>query len=397
MGGSTTCLSSLVKGLAGKGYDCRIALYFTDDEIEKSLFPGIKTYHLEKYFAWFIRYYLVDRKSLPKHMQFFKIVLWGAIFLLEALRRIILTYWIIVSNRIDIVHTNNSLGLNLYSIYAAKLANVPCVCHIRGYESIGALNRRCPEFATAIITMSESVKSALAESPEIQKINASGKMLTIYDGLSEDELAYEYSAEAGLRQEYGIPEEKMMVGMVGMLSEWKGFHLFLEAADEILRQRDDMVFFVIGDSITINEIDYKRSLYDQVKKLGIEKQVFFTGLIMDTRRAFGSLDIVVHASIHPEPFGRVVIEAMAASKPVIAANAGGPVEIIRHGETGLLFKSGNSRDLAHHLMLLAGDPAMRDRIGRNGRVHVENSFCMNRTCAEVEQIYNRILLTGHAA
>jgi glycosyltransferase involved in cell wall biosynthesis len=394
MGGSTVCLSSLIKSLPDTRVQPVLALYFKDSAIEKLMFPDLKIYHMKKYFSRFTNSYLANWKSLPLVKQILKIAIWGSLFTLEGIRRVAITFWIIKSNKVDVVATNNCLGTNMFSIIAAKLANVPCVCHTRGFGSVSRLQKISLEYVAAIVTMSNSVRDFLNAETVVQKTGATSKIITIYDGLTRSELSFDYSCCKGLRHKFDVPEDKKVVGMVGMLTEWKGFHVFLEAAKYVLEEGHNVVFFVVGDSITKEDTSYRQFLHSTAAETGISDHVVFTGQQMDIQNAYWSLDVVVHASLSPEAFGRVVIEAMAASKPVVAVNAGGPAEIIQHGQTGLLYSSGDAHELAQQIMLLLSNPDLSERIGKNARKHVEDNFSIDTTVRKTMQVYDETFSQG---
>jgi glycosyltransferase involved in cell wall biosynthesis len=104
--------------------------------------------------------------------------------------------------------------------------------------------------------------------------------------------------------------------------------------------------------------------------------VTFTGHIEPAAAAFAAADIVAHTSILPEPFGRVIVEAMAAGRPVVAAAAGGALEIVREGETGRLVPPGDPAALAQALSELAADKAQRQRLGLAGRARAEQEYAL---------------------
>lgn len=367
-------------------------MYYKNAEIERSLFHGINIVHFNKYFEKYILSFLDSRKSLINPIILFSTVCRTFLYLAEALRRIFLTFIVIKKNDIDIVHANNSLSINIFSIIAAKLAGVPCVCHIRGCDVVGRLHKLIIPLPSCYIAMSELLRHDFMDSKYVTTYGSAVDVFTIYDGVTENELSYDYSLKSSLRQTYSIENNIMLVGMVGMLTEWKGFHIFLEAAAKIVAVRNDIVFFIVGDTIHKNDnASYKDYLYELVDQYDIAKYVIFTGQILDTQNVYGSLDIVVHASINPEPFGRVIIEAMAASRPVVASNAGGPTEIIQNGITGMLFEPSNTSDLARNILMLLDDSELRQKIGLNARKLVEEKFVMSNAVDQVENVYHQLL------
>ena len=195
-------------------------------------------------------------------------------------------------------------------------------------------------------------------------------------------------AAAGARHRDGC-----WIGMVGALAPWKGQHIFVQAAAEVVDRIPDVTFFLIGDVIytTAGHHDYRRELERLVHQLGLEGRVIFTGFRKDIARVMANLDIVAHCSVEPEPFGRVIIEAMACGKPVIAARGGGVDEIIVDGDDGLLVPPGDARLLAEAILRLAGDPDRRARLGEAARRRVEEKFRIHDQVRQIEQCYDRLL------
>jgi len=159
--------------------------------------------------------------------------------------------------------------------------------------------------------------------------------------------------------------------MVGRLAPWKGQHVFLEAfarafpaggagADEGTRSAEALL---VGSAL-FGEDDYVAALHAQVADLGLEGRVRFTGFVDDVAALLAEVDVVVHASVVAEPFGQVVVEAMAAGRPVIASDLGGPAEVVTDGVDGLLSPAGDADALAACLVRLADDAGLRLRLGR---------------------------------
>jgi glycosyltransferase involved in cell wall biosynthesis len=178
------------------------------------------------------------------------------------------------------------------------------------------------------------------------------------------------------------------VGLLATFARWKGHEVFLEALSLIPRSLN-IRGYIIGDALyqtggsqySLNE------LQKLARKFELKDRVGFTGFIADSSAAIRSLDIVVHASTQPEPFGLVIVEGMSCSKPVIMSAAGGATELVEDGVTALTHEPGNAAELARQIMLLAGDAELRQRLGDAGRVSVEKRFDNNRTAVELVGLY----------
>src|SRR5262249_61008547 len=122
------------------------------------------------------------------------------------------------------------------------------------------------------------------------------------------------------------------------------------------------------------EHNYDQEVRQLVKQLGMEPVVEFTGFCADVQAVIAGLDLVVHASTIGEPFGQVIIEGMAAGKPIVATNGGGVPEIVEDGKTGLLVPMGNAPAMADAICAILADPERARSMGVRGRERVENHF-----------------------
>jgi len=179
--------------------------------------------------------------------------------------------------------------------------------------------------------------------------------------------------------------------MVGRIAPWKGQHVFLAAFAEAFP--DGGVEADIVGSALFGEESYEKELGQLVKDLGIVSRVRFSGFSDDVWEELTKLDVLVHASTVPEPFGQVVLEGMAAGLPVVAARAGGPAELITDGIDGLLFTPGQSDELATTLVGLAEDPLRRQELGQNARQRA-TSLTVEASAAAVLELYGRVLGRG---
>jgi glycosyltransferase involved in cell wall biosynthesis len=143
---------------------------------------------------------------------------------------------------------------------------------------------------------------------------------------------------------------------------------------------------VIGAAL-FKEQQYEAEMHELAKELGIAHAVEFTGFRNDVPHLMGKLGILVHASTTGEPFGQVIVQGMAAGKPVVATNGGGVPEIVVHGTTGLLVPMGDVSAMAAAICTLLEAPAMAAEMGYAGRQRVLDHFTIERTARKIEAVY----------
>jgi glycosyltransferase involved in cell wall biosynthesis len=181
-----------------------------------------------------------------------------------------------------------------------------------------------------------------------------------------------------------------LIGLVGRISPWKGQHIFLRAAAQVLKSFPEAKFQIIGAAL-FNEADYEKFIREMVQTLGIASSVEFLGFRNDVPDLIADLEVLVHASVVGEPFGQVVIEGMAAAKPVVATNGGGVPEIVLDGQTGILVPMGDSTSMANAIVHLLKSPELRQTMGQAARERVREHFTIQSTARKVERLYDEIL------
>lgn len=290
-----------------------------------------------------------------------------------------------------IVHTHTAKA-GLLGRLAARAARVPTVVHtfhghvLRGYFSPPkqALFRRLEAFlattADALVAVSESVKQDLVE----LGVARAPKIRVIPLGLELGPLAAQLPRGV-LRQAAGIPAEAPLVGMVGRLVPIKDVPTFLRAACEVLAQRSDARFAIVGDG------DEREPLEAQSRSLGLAGAVHFFGWRRDLASVYGDLDVVVNSSRN-EGTPVSLIEALAAARPVVATAVGGTPDLIGRDERGLLAPPGEPAALARAVLeTLAGSDAARRR-AQAGREYVMSRHSSERLIADVDALYRELRL-----
>ena len=285
--------------------------------------------------------------------------------------------------RPDIVHTN-SLKSALYGGVAGRLAGVPVVWHIRDRiaedylptPAVRLVHAAARWLPSAIIANSRATLATLGKSEVFRSVVASP--VVVYD-----------SAATGDRD--GRHSEFLHVGMVGRLAPWKGQHVFLDGFRQAFGRGPESA--VIVGAPLFGEDWYEADLRRRARVLGLDGRVVFAGFREDIWTALSEIDILVHASVTPEPFGQVIVEGMSAGLPVVATDAGGPAEIIEDGVDGLLYPPGDADALASRLRGLADDPALRARVGAAAR-ESSKRFTARAAADRVTWVYERVLARG---
>jgi glycosyltransferase involved in cell wall biosynthesis len=181
----------------------------------------------------------------------------------------------------------------------------------------------------------------------------------------------------------------LRIGLVATFARWKGHDVFLDAVAR-LRARHRVRAYVIGAPIYTTS--GSQFTLDELKQLarakGIDGSIVFTGQLDDVAPAFRRLDIVVHASVEPEPFGLVIAEAMACGRPVVVSRAGGAAEI---GDGALFHTPGNAQELADRIDQLVENPDLRASLGQAGRITATRLFSRQLLADTLVPIYESII------
>ncbi|MGH8249493.1 MAG: glycosyltransferase family 4 protein [Steroidobacteraceae bacterium] len=287
--------------------------------------------------------------------------------------------------RVSVVHLNNSIIKNHPWMLAAWVLRIPCVTHERGINpEYLARARLLARTQDAIICISGAVRDNMV-ALGLGKL----PLVTIHNGLDPAAMRVTRTVE-DIREELALDSRRRLVGLVGNLKAWKGQSIVVRALALLHHEFPDVVCLLIGGA-SPDEATFQAALMRLIEEQGLAGSVVWTGYRSDVANYINALEIQIHASISPEPFGRVLLEAMALAKPLIASSAGGVQEIVVDGETGLLFEPDNPASLASRLRTLLMQPARAAEMGRAGYERLVRSFSIDQHVREVEALYARIL------
>ena len=292
---------------------------------------------------------------------------------------------IIRDNGVDLVHMNNGFTPS-EGIIAASRAGVPVLVHHRGFSKgpFTELQTSYMSRAACVITVSDAAGAALRDAlPDVT-------VLTVYDPVDIERSRAALSERDAARRELGVADDQVLAGIFGRIVRWKGQAEFVEALVGVMRDRPELVGVIVGD-VSDGSERYMEEIEARVQASPYPDRFIFTGYRDDVENLYAAIDIAVHASISPEPFGMVIPEAMAAGKPVIATDAGGPREIVTHEVDGLLVPMGDVRALGEAVATLAGDPALRREMGAKGAATVAERFTIEQNAGAIRRVYDEIL------
>jgi len=292
--------------------------------------------------------------------------------------------------QVDLVHTNTIH--NLYGVATARLTRRPHVWHIREIVWQSRALRRfevgLARLADRVVVTSDAVAAMFADARGRLPAN----VRKVPNGV--DVGAFAPGQPSGrLRADLALPPEAPLVGVVCRLDAWKGVDVFLRAAAALRSAAPGAHFVVVGGSLPGQET-HARDLERLATELGLGDRVRFAGWrygpseMPDVMRA---LSVLALPSKEPEPFGLVLLEAMACAVPVVATDHGGPREICLDGKTGLLVPPGDAPAMAAAIGRLLADPDEARVMGEAGRRRVEALYDGRETIRRIESVYDELL------
>ncbi len=256
---------------------------------------------------------------------------------------------------------------HLYSSPAAILAKKPAMWYQLGLPANSSRIDRIATWLPAKCIFACSQTSANAQAA----LSPRRPMQVVYPGVELERFdSSKLQSPTDTRKKLGLPLTGPLVGLAGRFQRWKGIHVLIDAMPAILKKHPDAVCVVVGGKHDL-EPDYPSLVDSRIEAHGIKASVILTGMQSNVQEWMQAMDVVVHASDR-EPFGIVIIEAMALGKPVIAGDAGGPTEIITDGVQGLLTPYEDPLALSRAVNRYLDDPEFACEAGKRARIRAQD-------------------------
>jgi len=291
--------------------------------------------------------------------------------------------------RIAVVHTNTALIFT--PAIASSICGVPHVWHVR--ETFNEFPRLWAPYSRLLVRFSSCV---ICVSTAVR--NQFGKLLdkrgtaivTIFNGLDVEQFDRAIRRPETILERYTRHKEALIV-CIGRINSWKGQEVLVASYSLIKDQLPPTKLLIVGDTYPGNE-SYLFALQTLVHQLGLKTDVIFTGFVEDIPSLLSACALFVLPSTNPEPFGRVVLEAMAMRVPVIATNAGGPLDIIQDGISGILVPPRDKSALADAILqVMTGPPEKFESMRDSARERVVRCFSEESETGEIQEIYRSLL------
>jgi len=296
----------------------------------------------------------------------------------------------------DVVHTHSAKA-GILGRLAAWSLKVPAIVHTVHGAPFGPYDpwpRRtfyqwCERYAASRCHHLISVADAMTDLMVNARVAPREKFTTIYSGMNVEPFLAANECREATRRELGFAPEHIVIGKIARLFHLKGHEDIISAATDLNRD-PNLRYLFVGDGILRNK------LQTMIDDAGLSDRFCFTGLVPPERipALIGAMDILVHAS-RREGLARALPQALIAGKPVVSYDVDGAREVCIDNETGFLVRSGRFNDLCQPLLILAGDRALRERLGQEGRRRFTDQFRHETMTRRIRELYERLLAAAN--
>ena len=388
LGGSVLVACALARHAQAFGIRVGIATAVDPDTIRGRLDPGGPVHHLTKRYSY-------ERHSARAHRWrghrwWNRVVLWASLpeQLWSEVSYLFRLVALIRRERYQLVHLNNGMA-NTTAAWAALATRRPFVVHYHGYCEPTPMRRFLARRAAAFIAISDSVAAsvpAIGARPD--------QIVTLLNPLTVSAAGSATSREE-TRRRWGVPTGAKVFGIVGRIVKWKGQLEFLEAASIVLEALPNAWAVIIGDGADGGG-GYSDLVQQRAMAPSVQGRVVLAGFMENAAELYSGLDVVVHSSTDPEPFGLVISEAMALGIPVVASPRGAPVELVEDGATGFLRDPLDPAGVAEAVIRLLQRADVASSIAEAAQRRIRELCDPRRFAEAMARLYHSIL-QGSAA
>ena len=352
-GGAERHALALTTGLVQRGHDCQVAYLVGDGYLDTAFEArGIRTTNLRAR-SW------LDPVALAR--------------LIRLARR----------ERFDLLHAHLFPGEVFATLAALRLGGVPLICTKHNDEAFlrkwhfRMLHRVISYRASRTIAISDHVRRFTMETGTAH----SPRVLTIRYGYDPPAVLPTREASRATR---GVPAGAFLVGAAGRLAAQKGHRHLIEAIPALAPEIPNVQVVIMGEG------PMRPALERRTRELGVDRHVRLPGFHPDVQSFLCGLDVFVMPSLW-EGFGLVLLEAMAAGRPIVASKVSAIPEVIEDGETGLLVPPADASALGGAILRLWHDPSLREKLGNAGRERLRERFSLDQMVDETERVYAEVL------
>jgi glycosyltransferase involved in cell wall biosynthesis len=284
----------------------------------------------------------------------------------------------------DLLVLNNSIYASLLFARASNRLGIPVVVYERGMARYKKKHIKATADIQAVIPISNAVQQNLLAWEFKTNI-----IELIYDGVDPESLR-PCRSPSEVKASLDIPLDGRVLGIVGNVRPWKGQKYFVEAFIELSRKYQNLYGLVVG-GWGLDDQNFQTSLAETVRREGLRHRLRFLGYRTDVPDLLSILEIIVHASTKTEPFGIAILEAMAARKPVVATNLGGPLEILNDGECGILVPPKDGKAIADACSLYLSNGDFSRHQTEKAYRRVVQKFHLSQTVEKTVNLFYRVV------
>lgn len=309
---------------------------------------------------------------------------------LQDLKALFSLWRLLIRERPFIVHTHTSKA-GILGRLAAKFAGVPIIIHTpHGHVFYGHFGPLISKFFLLTERLMARITDRMVSLTQAEKndyvalsISSPEKVTTIHSGVDVDRFMNIQVNIAEKKRELGLNSKGLMVGTVGWLLSIKGPMHLLKAMPYVWENHPETSLIFVGKG------DLEKGLKEEARRMGVSDKVIFLGWRDDIPEIMQVLDVFVLPSLN-EGMGRVLVEAMAAGKPVVASSVGGILDLVKEGQNGFLAEPGDEKGLAIAIRKLLDDKKMRDEMGERGR-EMATKFSVEKMVEKIDVLYESLL------